>query len=346
MREMTTSGYINMTKRGRTWVLAGLLAFGLTAVSDALALTEIRIAAPDIGAGTKPSGGGLLDVIHSQQLLEHEFAKDGITVRWTFIKGAGPIINEAFGNHQVDVAYLGDLASIIGRARGLDTRVIAVASRGINHYLAVAKGSGITQLADLKGKRVGLFRGTAAELSFVNALDSQGVKPADIKIINLDFAAASAALAAGQIDATWGGSNTLSLRDKGLADIPLSTRDLQGAGQLSGFVLADGAFANANPDIIKRFVKVQREAAAWASDDKNKEAFIRLLATQSGYPENILRVEWDTLPPLSERLSPELDAPYVAKLKKAVELAYETRLIRQPFDVDSWLDNRHLQATP
>lgn len=180
----------------------------------------------------------------------------------------------------------------------------------------------------------------------MNALDSQGVKPADIKIINLDFAAASAELAAGQIDATWGGSNTLSLRDKGLADIPLSTRDLQGAGQLSGFVLADGAFANANPDIIKRFVKVQREAAAWASDDKNKEAFIRLLATQSGYPENILRVEWDTLPPLSERLSPELDAPYVAKLKKAVELAYETRLIRQPFDVDSWLDKSHLQATP
>lgn len=68
---------------------------------------------------------------HSQQLLEHEFAKDGITVRWTFIKGAGPIINEAFGNHQVNVAYLGDLASIIGRARGLDTRVIAVASRNL-----------------------------------------------------------------------------------------------------------------------------------------------------------------------------------------------------------------------
>lgn len=332
--------------RGKKWLRMGLLAAGLSAAQWAAAVTEIRIAAPDIGAGTQPSGGGLLDVIHSQKLLEREFGKDGISVRWTFIKGAGPIINEAFGNHQVDVAYLGDLASIIGRSRGLDTRVIAVASRGINHYLAVAKDSGITRLADLKGKRVGLFRGTAAELSFVNALDSQGVKPSDIKIINLDFAAASAALAAGQIDATWGGSNTLALRDKGLADVPLSTRDLLGAGQLSGFVLVDGAFARQNPDIVRRFVKVQREAAAWASDDNNKDAFIRLLATQSGYPENILRVEWDTLPPLSERLSPELDAPYVAKLKKAVELAYDTRLIRQPFDVDNWLDASYLNATP
>ncbi|MBA0206394.1 ABC transporter substrate-binding protein [Pectobacterium aroidearum] len=334
-----------MKTSGRKWLVTSLLAMAMAWSGIASAITEIRIAAPDIGAGTKPSGGGLLDVIHSQKLLEREFGKDGISVRWTFIKGAGPVINEAFGNHQVDVAYLGDLASIIGRARGLDTRVIAVASRGINHYLAVAKGSGIEKIADLKGKRIGIFRGTAGELSFVSALDSQGLKPSDVKLINLDFAAASAALAAGQIDATWGGSNTLSLRDKGLADIPLSSRDLNGAGQLSGFLLVDEKFAKGNEDILRRLVKVQREAANWASDEKNKDEFIRLLATQSGYPENILRVEWDTLPPLTERLSPELDPAFVEKLKRAVTLAYESRLIRQPFDVDKWLDDSYLKAT-
>ncbi|PWC15385.1 ABC transporter substrate-binding protein [Brenneria corticis] len=333
-----------MMTLGRKTLFTGLLAISILWSGTAAAISEIRIAAPDIGAGTQPSGGGLIDVIYSQKLLEREFGKDGISIRWTFIKGAGPVINEAFGNHQVDVAYLGDLASIIGRSRGLDTRVIAVAARGINHYLGVAKGSGIHQLADLKGKRVGLFRGTAAELSFVNALDSQGVKASDLKIINLDFAAASAALAAGQIDATWGGSNILSLRDKGLAEIPLSSRDLQGAGQLSGFLLVDKKFAQGNEDILRRLVKVQREAAAWGSAEKNKDAFIQLLATQSGYPENILRAEWDTLPPLSERLSPEWDAAYVAKLKQAVKLAYEVRLIRQPFDVDQWLDDSYLKA--
>jgi sulfonate transport system substrate-binding protein len=50
-------------------------------------------------------------VINSRQLLEKEFANDGIQVKWTFFKGAGPVINEALANGQVDFAYLGDLAA-------------------------------------------------------------------------------------------------------------------------------------------------------------------------------------------------------------------------------------------
>lgn len=36
-----------------------------------------------------------------------------------FFKGAGPVVNEALANGQVDFAYLGDLAAIIGKANGL-----------------------------------------------------------------------------------------------------------------------------------------------------------------------------------------------------------------------------------
>lgn len=306
--------------------------------------SEIRIAVSDIGAGDKPAGGGLVDVIYSQKLLEQEFGRSGISVRWLFIKGAGPVINEGFANHQIDMAYLGDLASIVGRSRGLDSKVIGVAARGINHYLAVAKGTNIHRLEDLKGKRIGLFRGTAAELSFVSALESQGLKASEVKIINLDFAAASAALAAKQIDATWGGNNTLALRDKGVADIPLSTRDLKGAGQLSGLLLVEGQFARANSNILQRIVEVQRKAAAWASEDKNKDAVIQLLANQSGYPQNLLREEWDGLPPLSQRLSPDLDAQFVSQLTHSIDIARQTKLIRQPVDVNQWLDSSFLKT--
>lgn len=210
--------------------------------------------------------------------------------------------------------------------------------------MGVARGSGIHQLADLKGKRVGLFRGTAAELSFVNALDSQGLKASDIKIINLDFAAASAALAAGQIDATWGGSNILSLRDKGLAEIPLSSRDLQGAGQLSGFLLVDEKFAQGNEDILRRLVKVQREAAAWGSAEKTRTPLFNYWR-----PNPVTRKTYyapNGIPYRHYRSDclPKWDSDYVAKLKRAVKLAHEVRLIRQPFDVDQWLDDSYLNA--
>jgi ABC-type phosphate/phosphonate transport system substrate-binding protein len=74
----------------------------------------------------------------------------------------------------------------------------------VKSYLGVVPGSGIHSLADLKGKRVAVFRGTANQLSFASALASQGLSERELKVINLDFNAANAALAAKQIDATWG----------------------------------------------------------------------------------------------------------------------------------------------
>lgn len=308
-----------------------------------LAAGQIRIAVSDIGAAGKPAGGGLVDVLHGQQRLEKEFAKDGIEVQWVFVKGAGPVINEAFANGQVDMAFLGDLASIVGKSSNLDTRVIAAAARGVNHYLAVRPGSSIRSLNDLKGKRVGLFRGTAAQLSFIAALRSSGLSERDLQIINLDFAAASAALAAGHIDATWGGNNALALAERGLADLPVSTKQTEhGAGQLSGLVLVTERFASAHPEWLQRLLNVQREAVQWAGEPANREAYIALQAAQSGYPQSLLHSDLQG-EDLAQLLSPELDDAFVARLRESIEIAQEARLIRRPVDLDAWLDRRYLE---
>ena len=98
-------------------LLAGLLAASVLSAQAAQADAphSIRIAVPDLSAGSQPSAGGVVDVLRSQQLLEQEFAKDGIHIDWRFFKGAGPVINEALANGQADFAYLGDLAAIIGK---------------------------------------------------------------------------------------------------------------------------------------------------------------------------------------------------------------------------------------
>lgn len=305
--------------------------------AHALAQPQLRIAVPDIGAGTTPSGGGLVDVIHSQHLLEQAFAADGVEVKWMFFKGAGPLINESFASGQVDMAYLGDLASIVGKANGLDTRIVAAAARGVSHYLAVPPGSSVKTLADLKGKTVGLFRGTAAQLSFIQALKTAGMTEKDVRVVNLDFVAASAALAARQIDATWGGANVLALRDKGLAAVPLSTRTLGGAGELVGLVLVTGGLAHDHPDWLARILQVQQQAANWAAAPEHRDAYLQLLATQAGYPEGILRADLEGAPPLSVLLSPTLDSAFVEQLQQSVDTALAARLIRRDVQVRDWL---------
>lgn len=308
-------------------------------------LKQIRIAVPDLSAGTQHSGGGITDVLQQQQLLEKAFAADGISIQWNYFKGAGPVINEAFANGQVDFAYLGDLAAIIGKANGVDTRLVAATARGVKHYLGVVPGSGIKTLQDLKGKRVAVFRGTATQLSFDAALASQGLSEKDLKVINLDFSAAIAALAARQIDATWGSTGISALADRGLAELPLNTRDLGGAGNVQAVLVAAGAFVDAYPAVVEKFVAAQQPAVQWLTDDANKDAYIQLVSERASYPPAILQRDLS-----QERLSAvfdsTLDPDFLARLQASVDLAAQQRLIRKPFKVDQWLAPQATRPAP
>ncbi|GLK88952.1 ABC transporter substrate-binding protein [Pseudomonas turukhanskensis] len=323
--------------------LLGVLPFAASAAPEPL--TQIRIAVPDLSAVATHSGGGLVDVVRDQQLFEKALAGEGIKVQWNFFKGAGPAINEAFANGQVDLAYLGDLAAIVGRSNGLDTRLLSATARDIKLYLGVVPGSGIKTLADLKGKRVGIFRGTAAQLSFDAALVSQGLTEKDLKVINLDFTAATSAIVARQIDATWGASNLTALRARGLVDIPLTTKDLNGAGSIQSVLVGAGAFVDAHPDIVKRLLKAQETAQQWVSDEANKDAYIQLVSTLAGYPPVILQSDLGD-EKLGQLFQTRLDPEFLRKLDGSIKLASQQRLIRKPFNTAEWVAKEVVAPQP
>lgn len=312
--------------------LAGLIALS----AQAAELKEIRIAVPDLSAGTQNSGGGITDVLRDQQIFEKAFADQGIKIQWSFFKGAGPVINEAFANGQVDLAYLGDLAAIIGRSNGLDTRLLSATARGVKQYLGVVPGSGIKTLQDLKGKRVAIFRGTATQLSFDAALASQGLSEKDVKVINLDFSGAVAALAAKQIDASWGSSGLTALQAKGLAELPLNTKDLGGAGSVQAVLVGSGKFVDEHPEAVAKLLKAQQQAVDWLTQDANKDAYIQLVSGLASYPPIILQQDLKDQK-LSEVFPSTLDPVFLGKLQDSVDLAAQQRLIRKPFKVSDWV---------
>jgi sulfonate transport system substrate-binding protein len=306
-------------------------------------LKQIRIAVPDISAGKTPSGAGVVDVLRDRQDLEKEFAADGIEVQWTFFKGAGPAVNEALANGQVDFAYLGDLPAIVGKANGLDTRLLSATARDVKQYLGVLPGSGITSLESLKGKRVAIFRGTATQLSFDAALASKGLTERDFKVINLDYNAANAALAAKQIDATWTGPGVFALQARGLADVAISTADLNGAGSLQAVLVGTSAFIDAHPDIVKRLLKAQQPAVTWLRNEEHKQAYVDLVARLSTYPASILNADAGTQS-FVKIFNPQLDPEFLGNLQNGVNVALEQKLIRKGFEVKDWAQPAFLDA--
>ncbi|MBD1552353.1 ABC transporter substrate-binding protein [Pseudomonas sp. C2L12B] len=314
-------------------MLAGCLGPSLSQAKPA-ELKEIRIAVPDVSASNRSTGAGVTVVLENQHLLEKAFADDGIAIKWLYFKGVGPAINEAYANGQVDFAYIGDLAAIIGKSGGLDTRLLSATTRGIPGYLAVVPGSAIHRLADLKGKRVGVSKGTSNHLSFDSALASQGLTEKDIQLINLDAHAASAALSARQLDAIWGPSTLLALQKSGSADIAVDSSHFpDGAGQFQGVLVARGGFVDDYPEVTQRFLQVQRKAFEWLRSGEHDEEYSQIFTELSGYPRT-----FDPLNGLDFKttFNPDLDADFLQRLQASVDLAYRLKLIRRTFSVQEW----------
>ena len=103
------------------------LVLGLTAHARADAPSVIRIGYPGVGVGNRPASfGNSIATLHLRGALEDEFKKDGIKIQWTFLRGAGPAVNELFANGLLDFSHLGDLPSVVGRACGLKHLVLAL----------------------------------------------------------------------------------------------------------------------------------------------------------------------------------------------------------------------------
>jgi sulfonate transport system substrate-binding protein len=295
------------------------------------------------GAGYgKPFSGGIIGIVHIKGLLEEEFRKDGIKIEWYFFKGAGPATNEAYANNTIDFAYQGDLPSIIGKAGGLKTKIIAAGSVRANVYVGVPFDSRITSIKELKGKKVGITKGTNAQLTFNRILAANGLTEKDLNVYNLGVADGEAALTSKDIDAGFYWSGLLNLRTLGTAKIIYSTKQSPDDWKNSGALLVTEDFAGKYPDIVKRVVKKYLEAAKWSSEEKNKNQFFQFL-TKGGTPLSTIKEDASGRT-LKDINNPLLDKFFYDHYKDGLNFAKEKSLIRKTFDVDKWIDNSYLNS--
>lgn len=325
-------------------VSAGTAAAALPIFSIARAQSKpavIRVASFGNAAG-KPYGTGAIGVVRAQELLEKEFAADGIKIEWQFPRGTGPAINEAFANGQLDFAYYGGLPNIVGRGAGLKTKVIA--SYGVSPVYLVARADAkIASLADLKGKKISTSRGTINELGLFQILTQAGLTVDDIQFFDLQTADQISAITSGDIDVVvGGGSSVLQLVDQGIAQVVYTTKGSPAPGSNFGSFVVTEQFRQAYPDLTQRVVNNFVKASYFASDEKNRDALFDIWAL-TGAPRSTFEKDYEG-ELLKDRQSPLLDDFYRANVKAGIRFAVDQKLIRKPFDVDEWVDDSYLKT--
>jgi sulfonate transport system substrate-binding protein len=300
----------------------------------------IRLAGQGNAAG-KPYGSAVIGVVRAKEYLEKEFAKDGVKIEWQFPRGTGPAINEALANGQADFANYGGLPNIVGRGAGLRTKVLA--SYGTNpSYLVARPDAKVEKLADLKGKKIAVSRGTINELALNRVLAQGGLTEKDVTIFDLQSADQVSAVSSGDVDAVLGGNNLLTLVDNGTVKTVYSTKGSPAPGSLFGSFIVTEEFAKKYPETTKRVVKAFVEAAAFASDEKNREAVLDIWAL-TGVPRDALAKDFAG-DKLADRLNPLLDDFYRSNISNGVKFAVDNKLIKASFDVNQWVDPSYLDA--
>lgn len=324
--------------------LLGALTLGLGLAAGVSSAAEnpkeLRIAISSAGVGGKPKfGGSWLANVHLKGLLEKEFEKDGIKVVWYLFPGAGPATNEAFSNRKVDFGFHGDLPMIVGRSTGLKHKIILATGRFGPLYFVVPSGSTAKTIADLKGQKIGSFKGTNQQLLLSRLLKRHGLAEKDFRVINQDGYAARTSLATGDIGGTI--TSPWSLEARGVAKRILEVRDDKFLHVPTSFWVG-AEFEAKYPHIVQRLVNVFVKEAHWSSLEENREEQLRLW-TQSGNQYADYKNDWEGYS-LKERHSPLLDEYYVNIIKNSVAECKEFKLIRNEVTVDDWVEPKYLNV--
>ena len=183
-----------ISRRGLAAMIA-LLALAPAAAPAAEALKEIRI---DWATYNPVSL-----ILKQKGLLEKEFAKDGIQIVWVQSAGSNKAL-EFLNAGSIDFGSSAGSAALVARINGNPIKSIYVYSRPEWTALVTTKDSKIATVADLRGKRVAVTRGTDPHIFLVRALLDAGLSEKDITPVLLQHADGKTALIRGDVDA-WAG---------------------------------------------------------------------------------------------------------------------------------------------
>src|ERR1043165_1000400 len=199
-------------------------------------------------------------LLKDKGLLEKEFAKDGISIRWVQTLGCNKAL-EFLSAGSIDFGSSAGAAALVSRINGNPIKSIYVYSRPEWTALVTRKDTTISKIADLKGKRVAVTRGTDPHIFLVRALLSVGLTEKDITPVLLQHPDGKTALIRGDVDA-WAGLDPMMAQAEIEDGAKLFYRNK--AANTWGILNVREEFLKDHPDLVKRVLAVYEEARKYS----------------------------------------------------------------------------------
>lgn len=274
------------------------------------------------------------------------FAKHGLDAKVEMYQSGVDMVNGLLNGAQ-EVNVMGSVPYLSGIAKGFPLVLIGHLhgdpnrdSYSDNQSVVASAASGATEgnVSALKGKRIGLPRGTGAEGYLFGVLDAAGLGEADVELVNVGPAELVTALNQGDVDAIaiwepW--ASTAVTKVEGAVRVQQG-----GCPQCydPGTILTTKAVIGSKKETLDRFMVAFAEAQQWVRNNNDEAAEINMRWIQG--------VDLDTMKlalkgaPLDPRIS-----KYTAEMYQAKTLPFLVSLGRvdKTFDPSDAIDTQFLK---
>ena len=312
-------------QRRRALQLLGVTAFDWALASRYAKAQSPAVPGPEqLRIGYQKSAVNLV-ILKQQGVLEKRFP--GTRVSWLEFP-AGPQLLEALSVGSLEFGLTGDSPPVFAQAAGKDLLYVgAEPPKPDSSALLVLKDSPLRTLADLKGRRIAVQKGSSAHYLLVKAVERAGLQWADIQPVYLAPADARAAFERKSVDAwaIWDpfyAATELAIQPRVLA----TGRDL--ASSNNSFYLAARPFVQAHPQVL-RVLFDELSRADRLAQEARKDA-IKLIADFSGLDAGVVSLF------IQRRPSSPVDVPgptTVADQQRVADALFKLGLIPKPVNV-------------
>jgi sulfonate transport system substrate-binding protein len=196
-------------------------------------------------------------LLKDKGFLEKELTRDGINIRWVQTVSSSNAL-QFLNAASIDFGSTAGSAALVARINGNPIKSVYVYSRPEWTALVTAKSSRIGTVADLKGKKVAMVRGTDPHIFLVRALLGAGLTDRDITpVLVQQHADGGTALLRGDVDA-WAGLDPMMAQHEIKDGARLFYRKPE--ANTWGILNVREQFAKDHPDLVRRVISAYEEA--------------------------------------------------------------------------------------
>lgn len=203
-------------------------------------------------------------------VTEGYYKEAGLDVTLVEGNGSGNTA-QLVASNRAQIAYADAVTVSQLIAKGAPMKVLSTIYQSNPNEVSALKKSGIKSIKDLAGRKVGVPSGSSQTTMLPLFLKANGLREADVTLINMPATSMVPALLQGQVDAILGSidSYQIQLEAQG-ADLNNFRFADFGVPTVSTSIFASNAYIKDNPDVVKKFIAASLKGWGFALDNPAK----------------------------------------------------------------------------